>query len=66
MTLLIAYRIIEHYGDADPPEPFGYEFLHGTPSVGDLVTLHWLDGREAHRVRVESISGTTLHVRVAS
>lgn len=67
MSLLVAYKIVEHYSDDDAPEPFGFECLPAErqPRPGDVIMLHWLDGREAYLVRVDEVRGTTLHVRSA-
>lgn len=62
---MIEYEVIEHYDDG-AAEPFGFAHLATQPSVGDIIMLHWLDGSEAYRVRVDRKSGTTLHVRSVS
>jgi len=64
--ILIEYKVIEHFPN-DAPELFGFERFPAdrAPCVGDVVTLHWIDGRVAYDVRVDRIVGTTLHVRSA-
>lgn len=62
--IVYGFRVIEHF-DNDPPEPFGSVVLAATPRPGDIVQLKWLDGRDAYSVRVDSVSGSTLHVTAA-
>lgn len=64
MSIRIEYRIVEHYDD-EAPEPFGFELIPAryVPKPGDVIMLHWLDGREAYQVKVDEVRGTTLHVR---
>lgn len=63
MSVFIEYRVIEEYDDA-APEPFGFEriAIESAPKPGDVIMLHWLDGRDAYRVRVDRISTSTLYV----
>jgi hypothetical protein len=63
MTMLVVYDVIEHYPD-DPPEAFG-DYFHPAEQplhVGDVITLRWLDGRQAYPVRIELIRDGRLHV----
>lgn len=57
----IVYMVIEHYAD-DACEPFG-TYLHDgdPPRQGDMIQLKWLDGRDAHRVMVDRVTGFTIH-----
>ena len=61
MSVEFSFKVVEHYDD-EAPETFGYEKLDHVPVPGEVIQLHWLDGREAHRVRVERVIGFTLHV----
>lgn len=55
------FRVTEHYPDC-APEEFGYEVLDSVPRPGDVIALHWLDGRVAYSVRVLSVSGLNICV----
>jgi len=57
----IEYLVIEHYVD-EPPDEFGHALLNQQPKEGDVVMLHWLDGSEAYRVRVDRVDNMRLHV----
>lgn len=48
------FEVTEQYGD-EAPEIFGTEFFTTVPKVGDVVTLHWLDGRVAYSKTVASV-----------
>jgi len=61
MSIKLLFKIVEHYDD-EAPETFGDELLDHVPVPGEVIQLHWLDGTEAHRVKVERVVGTTLHV----
>jgi len=49
-----AYKVLEIFDD-EAPEPFGTEVLDHKPVVGEVIQLHWLDGREAYKVKVCSV-----------
>ena len=61
MSIKFSLKIVEHFDD-EAPETFGYELLDHVPAPGEVIQLHWLDGTEAHRVKVERVVDMTLHV----
>lgn len=61
-SIAIEFRVVE-YSDGEPPETFGFVQLTSIPKPGDVVQLRWLDGRDAHGVRVDRVNDFTLHVR---
>jgi hypothetical protein len=62
--ILVEYEIIQCYDDQSP-ELFGHEKLDHQPVVGEVLQLHWIDGREAHRVVVRAFHRTTVLVVAA-
>jgi hypothetical protein len=46
----------------DPPECFGTEMLDHVPKVGDIITLHWSDGREAGKAKVLKVGMNDLRL----
>ena len=62
MMVQVGYRVVEHFTDQGPEE-FGMEFLDERPTAGDVVLLHWLDGSNAYKVNVLSVTeDNVLHV----
>lgn len=60
----LLFTVIEEYDDA-APENFGSYLAEAVPAPGDVIQLKWLDGRDAHRARVESVLMDDLVLRVA-
>ena len=63
MGIQVMYEVVEHFDGDNAPEPFGDYLASGKIIKGDVITLKWLDGRNAYDVQVFDIMGGTLHVR---
>lgn len=65
IQILYEYKVIEHYEDKNTcPEDFGYVYLKTHPKVGDIIPLHWLDGRLYANAKALSVSIDKAEVHV--
>ena len=61
--MLLEFTIIEHYKN-NAPEPFGFMLFESIPKIGAKVQLKWLDGSDAHKVRITAVSEVNLEIHV--
>jgi hypothetical protein len=59
------YMVVEEF-DGEAPETFGGEMLDHHPVVGEILQLHWHDGRLAYRAVVKSVDPSVFRVVVAA
>jgi hypothetical protein len=60
---LFEYHVIQTYIEG-PPEDFGFERLDHHPELGEMILLHWSNGRDAYRACVHHVDSCLLEVFV--
>jgi len=65
MTVQVLYewKVQEFYKE-ECPDWFGWERLDHIPVIGEIITLHWLDGREAYKVKVAGVHLCNIQIDV--
>jgi hypothetical protein len=63
--MMFDYMVVEEL-DGESPEIFGSEMLDHHPVVGEILQLHWRDGRLAHRAVVKLVDPSVFRVVVAA